>query len=197
MWIRRRKSRAAELVRVMTPAQLTLRGVLLVTGVTALALASPSDGPQWVVMVIGALALLRSVGAPDGLAPLCVIAAVGANWTLRFTGDEQVPAVVTVLLAVSLYVFHTTAALVAGLPAAARIAPGTLRRWWARDAAVMVAGIAFGAAAFAVGGLGGGLLVDLLSLAGVLAVTGVLVLLARRDPTHRGSTQGEGSAERA
>ncbi|HEX5494274.1 MAG TPA: hypothetical protein VFX70_06855, partial [Mycobacteriales bacterium] len=86
----------------------------------------------------------------------------------------------TAVLAALLYLFHTTAALLAALPPVARVEPAVLVRWYGHAAGVLVLAEAVGLAMSLAGRVTGGILVDLVGLAGVVVLAGVPVLLARR-----------------
>lgn len=172
--------------RVMPAAQVALRVVLLATGGASLVVAQGAWGiPGGLVELVGAVALLGTVAAPESSGAGMVIGAAALTWLLRWGLHESAPMATTLVLAVLLYLFHTTSALLAVLPPGARIAPAVLTRWYSRVAGVLLLGVLFGVVALAVGRVAGGIGVDLLGLVGAVALVAVLVLLARRGrPEH-------------
>lgn len=166
---------------VMPAVQVALRVVLLACGGVALAVAQGGwSMPGGLVVLVGVAALLGTVAAPESIGAGLVIGAAALAWVFRFGLHAPVPAGGTVLLATLLYAFHTTAALLAGLPPLARIDPVVLVRWYVRAAGVLLAGVLGGVVALLAGRVTGGIAVDLLGLVGVVVLAAVPLLLTAR-----------------
>lgn len=97
----------------------------------------------WVVVVVAAVAV-GAATVPDSHIGLAVIAVVGVRW-LVVVDDVTTPW--SVVVAVSLLVFHTLLALLAVTPPSATIERRLLLRWMRRTAWVTVATVAVWAAA--------------------------------------------------
>lgn len=167
--------------RVMPAAQVALRVVLVATGGVALGLAQGGwSMPGGLVVMVGAAALYGSLAAPEGALPGMVVGAVVLAWLLRWGLHDTAPVAETVVLAVLLYLFHTTAALLAALPPAARVDRAVMVRWYSRAFGVSLLAVVFGLAAMTTDRASGGLLVDLVGLAGVIVLAAVPVLLTHR-----------------
>lgn len=172
--------------RVMPAAQVALRVVLLVSGGASLVLAQGRWAlPGGLAVLLGAAALLGTVLAPESPGAGMVVGAAVVAWVLRWGVHQHVPAVPTVLLAVLLYLCHTTAALLAVLPPVATVDRAVLVRWYLRALAVSASAVLLGAVALATGRVAGGILVDLLGLVGVVVLAGIPVLLAAGGRTGR------------
>ncbi len=167
--------------RVIPAAQVALRVVLLATGGVALGLAQGGwSMPGGLVVLVGAAALYGSLAAPEGVLPGMVVGAVLLAWLLRWGLHDAAPVAGTVVLAVLLYLFHTTAALLAALPPAARVGRAVLVRWYSRAFDVSLLAVVFGLVTMTTDRVSGGLWVDLFGLAGVVVLAAIPVLLTRR-----------------
>jgi hypothetical protein len=174
-------------LRVMPAAQVALRVVLLTTGGVALYLAQGGwSMPGGLVVLVGVAALFGSLAAPESVGPGIAVGAAALAWLLRWGLHDPVPATDTVVLAVLVYLFHTTAALLAALPPAAEVVSTVLVRWYSRALGVSLLTVLFGLVAMLAGRASGGMLVDLLGLAGVVVLAAVPVLLTRRNTRRPG-----------
>lgn len=165
------------LVRTVPAAQLGLRAVLLVTGAVALVLATQWRVPQAPLAVTAGAALLVVVVAPASSAPLAVMAVVSANWVLHFS--EAPPIARTAVLALVLYLFHTTAALCGAVPVTARLDPALLRSWYRSALGVLGGSVLVGVVAYAVDRQPSAVWLDVVGLLGVIAVVCLPVVVDR------------------
>jgi hypothetical protein len=163
----------------------TLRAVLLASGVVALVLAPGGRllGPG-VVALVGALGLLVAVARPDGPGPAVVLGAASLAWVIRY-GTSPPPVVPTLLLAAALAMHHQAAALDAALPPTARVDPAVLLRFGAHAAVVLALSSGTALVALGVARPGGSVPLELAGFAAAVAATAVLVALAR-GPGGRG-----------
>ena len=167
-------------VRAMPVAQMALRGVLVLTGAVAFALLPDRGGSlAGVVALFVLVALPVAAARPGSDAPAVVVGAAALSWLVGY-GGQLPPAAATVLLGAVLYVHHLTAAFAAAAPATALLDPRLLPHW----SVPLLAGLAtLGAAAVAAYGtheLPLSPVLQIAGLVGVLAATGLLVLLTRR-----------------
>jgi cell division protein FtsW (lipid II flippase) len=127
------------LVRV-APQRWLLGAMAVVSGAGASIVAGVSGGglPPLVLLIVGVLAVLSAV-RPDAHTALVLVAVVVWQWVV-VVDDPTGPAVVAVALA--LLVFHSTIALMAPSPVAARLDPAILRCWLRRTVLVAVATVA-------------------------------------------------------
>lgn len=126
-----------ELARAASPQRWRL-GFLAVTGATVAALAAGFGiGPFLFVMVV-IPAIISTVAAGTQTA-IVVIVIVMLQW-LGSADDVTSPAALVIALA--LFTFHATLALLAVTPHSASVSPVVLRRWVQRSAAVGGATIA-------------------------------------------------------
>jgi hypothetical protein len=146
------------------------RSVLAVAGVAVALLPAPALNPIGVVLLVAGLtALVRAVLRPDGPGPAVVLGLGALSW-LVFDADASPLRLFAFALAVA--TTHSSAALAAGIPRAARLDRRTALRWAARTLATTAAGTVLVAAS--------ALLPRTTSpattvAAGVLAVTGAVV----------------------
>jgi hypothetical protein len=178
--VRRARGRAGRLLR-MPPAQLAFRGLLLLTGATALLVA---PGGRLIVpgllALVGVPALLSAVVNPDGAGPAVVLGAAGAAWALRY-GVSTPPLDATLALAGALAVHHSTAALCAAMPRTSRIDPAVVLRWAGQVAVVLAVAAAVAAAARLLGRPAASVPLEIAGVAAVVALAAVAVLLTHHD----------------
>jgi hypothetical protein len=172
-------------LRRMPIVQLVLRAVLLASGALALLVA---PGGRLVVpgvlAIAAAAALVAGVIQPGGAGPTVVLGVAAFDWALRY-GSDPAPAGATLLLAVTLYLHHTTAALAAAVPPTARIEQEVVLRWIGHTVGVLALA---GGVALAVSAAGRPAASVPLELAGILAVVllaAVPALLGRGGARHR------------
>ena len=174
-----------ERIRRVTPGPLLVRVALFVFALLALLLAWPADA--WTTPggfgVFLALALLPAAFPRSLLVTVTLLAAL-VGWLAATTIGGAVPDLLTlVLLATSLYLTHTLAALAAVLPYDAIVAPGVLLRWVGRAGRVLLLTGALALFVVVLPGYVGGrgyLAFSLLGLGLVAATIGYLARLVRR-----------------
>lgn len=127
------------LVKV-SPQRWLLGALAVVAGTGASIVAGVTGGglPPMVLVVVGALAVLSAI-RPDAHTALVLVVVVVWQWMV-VVDDPTGPAVIAVALA--LLVFHSTIALMAPSPVAARLDPDILRCWLRRTALVAAATVA-------------------------------------------------------
>jgi hypothetical protein len=120
------------------------RIVLAIAGLAVAVLPAPAANPIGVaVVVVGLTALWRAVLRPDGPGTAAVLGAGALSW-LVFGADASPVRLVAFALAVA--TAHSSAALAAGIPRAARLDRRTTWQWIARTAATTAVGTAVVAA---------------------------------------------------
>ncbi len=126
------------LVRVSTQRWL-LAGAAVAAASTASIVAGLSGGgtPPILLIIVGALAVV-SAARPDTHTALVVIVTVIWQW-LAMSDDPTGPAALAVALA--LFVFHSTIALMAAGPVTTQLDLPILRQWFARVLTVSIATI--------------------------------------------------------
>lgn len=157
-------------------SQLLLRLVLLVSGVGAIGVV----GLEPVVLVgAGALLLLMTAIGPGSPFGTAAIVCIGAAWIVNDDFETNSGIARTALLAVLLYLVHTTAALSAGMPRTSSVAPLVVTRWYAHVAFVVVITGALAAVIAAMAELDGSLMLIVVGLVAVVGLVGVPVWLYR------------------
>jgi hypothetical protein len=174
----------AQRVRRTTPGPLLVRVGLFVCALAALVLAWPVAvvfTPAFPAFLV--LALLPAL-VPRGPVPTLHLLVAVVGWVVSTTFLASTPTFLgVVLLASTLYLVHTLAALAAVLPYDAVVAPGVLLRWVARAGRVLLLTAALALFVVVVPGhlRGRGYLVaSLLGLALVAVTVGYLSRLVRR-----------------
>jgi hypothetical protein len=128
--------------------------------------------------LVAAPALVAAAIEPAGIGPTVVLGAAALAWVLRY-GSDPAPAEATLLLALALYLFHTSAALAGAMPPTARIEPAVLLRWALHT--VVALGLAGGlaAAVYALGRPSGSVSLELAGIVAVLVAAAVPAVLGR------------------
>ncbi len=175
---------------LIAPQRWTLIGISVVAPVAASTITSFEGGHQIVPVLVLVIALaIGAAFAPESHTALVAEAIVVWQW-LASTDDPATPWVVP--MALCLFAFHTTIALMAVTPIGARVDRSILIRWLGRSVYVVVATVAMWSIVYVVSDqdLGGNAVV---TFAGFVTLS-VLVVLVRalRDPTR--STQPPSSA---
>jgi hypothetical protein len=162
------------------------RVALAVAGVAVALLPLPAPNPIGVVLVVAGLtALVRAVLRPDGPGTAVVLGVGALSW-LVFGADASPVRLVAFALAVA--TAHSSAALAAGVPRAARLDGRTALRWVVRTAGTTAVGTALVAGTALLPRTGSPAVTV---AAGVLAVTGAAVagaVLVLRGVTRTGRT---------
>ena len=119
---------------------LLVRAGVGVAGLTALLVAAPAPMLGTAYGLLGAVVLAAGPAvAPDGRWPTALVLAAVAGWLAATTWwAEPVVAWRVLALSAALYLLHTLAALAAGLPYDAVVAPDVVVGWLARALAVVV-----------------------------------------------------------
>lgn len=166
--------------RAMPPSQVSIRGLLVLTGVAAFALLPDRGGSlagvaAWVALVALPVAAVR----PDSDASAAVLGGAAVSWLAGYGG--HLPSVTaTVSLGALLYVHHLAAAFAAATPPTARLDPRLATRWSVPLLAGLAALAAAAVASYGTHELPLSPVLQIAGLAGVLAAVGLLVLLTHR-----------------
>ncbi|WP_153395471.1 hypothetical protein [Ornithinicoccus halotolerans] len=140
-------------VRHASSHQLALRGAMVVSALTfALVALAAGSTALLAVVVLVALGVLAALNPHTGLPAFVVLYLLGVWVAGVETGASRVPTPWVVPAAWCLLLFHTAAALVAAVPAGARLPAPVWRRYGARTAVLAgLAPLGWGAAALLVG----------------------------------------------
>jgi hypothetical protein len=171
--------RLAGAVRVMPVEQITVRGIILGTGVGALTLAS--GGHVLGAGVIALLVLPAAVGAavqPGGPSAALVMTGAAAAWVIHAGLDAPNLGLAAVEAAL-LYLHHLAAAMIADLGPRASLTPAVLRRWTAHAGTVLALTAAVTAILAAIGHPAASTPLELLGVAAGAALAAALVALSR------------------
>jgi hypothetical protein len=172
----RRLARAA---RGMPAEQVVVRGIVLGTGVGALALAAGGH-----LLGAGVIALLvlpaavAAVVAPGGPAAALVMTGAATAWVVRYGLDTPSLGLAAVEAAL-LYLHHLSAALLVDIGPRASLAAAVLRRWSVHAGTVLGLTVAATAVLAAVGRPAASSPLELIGLAAAAVLAAALVALAR------------------
>ena len=171
---------AATAVRQSSPGHRALRAVLALTGVAIFVLMPDRGGSlagicAWLVLLSTPIA--ATMPATD--APLGLLLAAAVSWVAGW-GGHLPPVAATLTLGAALYLHHLAATLAAATPSNATLDRSLLRRWTIPLVTGALGLVGAALAAYETDQLPLSLTLQFAGLAGVLAASAALVLLARR-----------------
>jgi hypothetical protein len=174
-----RWGRLVRAVVAMPGEQLVVRGIVLVSGVGALAVAAGGHPlGAGVIALLVLPAAFAAVVAPGGSAAALVMTGAAVAWVVRYGLDTPSLGLAAVEAAL-LYLHHLSAALLVDVGPRASLAPAVLRRWSAHAGTVLGLTVAATAVLAAVGRPAASTPLELIGLAAAAGLAAALVALAR------------------